>query len=103
MPYFEQLRQEFKGEKVKIILVTIDIPEHVEAKAKPFLILNEIAVETIAVQDKVSAMKWIPLICPDWAGTIPLTLVMNKDDGTYFETSFVNYEQLKKAVLPYLK
>jgi thiol-disulfide isomerase/thioredoxin len=103
MPYFEQLRQENMGKKVKILLVTIDIPAHVEAKAKPFLILNEIAVESISIQDKVSALKWIPLICPDWAGSIPLTLVMNKDDGTYFETSFVSYEQLKKAVLPYIK
>ena len=75
----------------------------VKAKAKPFLILNEIAVESISVQDKVSALKWIPLICPDWAGSIPLTLVMNKEDGTYFETSFMDYEQLKKAVLPYIK
>jgi thiol-disulfide isomerase/thioredoxin len=103
MPYFEQLRQENVGKKVKILLVTIDKAEHVEAKAKPFLILNEISVESITVQDKVSPLKWIPLICPDWAGSIPLTLVMNKDDGTYFETSFVSFEQLKKAVLPYIK
>jgi thiol-disulfide isomerase/thioredoxin len=103
MPYFEQLRQENVGKKVKILLVTIDIPAHVEAKAKPFLILNEIAVESISIQDKVSALKWIPLICPDWAGSIPLTLVMNKEDGTYFETSFVSFEQLKKAVSPYIK
>jgi thiol-disulfide isomerase/thioredoxin len=103
MPYFEQLRQAYVGEKVKIILVTIDVAAHVETKAKPFLILNEIAVESISVQDKISPLKWIPLICPDWSGSIPLTLVMNKNDGTYFETSFVNYEQLKKAVSPYIK
>jgi thiol-disulfide isomerase/thioredoxin len=103
MPYFEQLRQAYVGEKVKILLVTIDVAAHVEAKAKPFLILNEIAVESISVQDKVSPLKWIPLICPDWSGSIPLTLVMNKNDGTYFETSFVSYEQLKKAVSPYIK
>jgi thiol-disulfide isomerase/thioredoxin len=103
MPYFEQLRQAYMSEKVKILLVTIDAPAQVEAKAKPFLILNEIGVETISVQDKVSALKWIPLICPDWAGSIPLTLVMNKEDGTYFENSFRDYEQLKKAVSPYIK
>jgi hypothetical protein len=29
--------------------------------------------------------------------------VMNKTDGTYFETSFNNYQELKRAILPYLK
>lgn len=103
MPYFEQLKAEFADKKVKILLVTIDRPEQVETKAKTFLILNEITVETVFVKDKVSPLKWIPLICPDWAGSIPLTLVMNKEDGTYFENSFESYDKLKAAVLPFMK
>jgi thiol-disulfide isomerase/thioredoxin len=103
MPYFEKLKEEFADKKVRFLTVTIDRPEQVDTKARAFLILNEITIETVYVKDKVSALKWIPLICPDWGGTIPVTIVMNKDDGTYFEASFESYEKLKAAVLPFVK
>ena len=77
--------------------------EQIETKVKPYFILNHIENEVVLVQDKVLPLKWIPLICPDWGGTIPITVVMNKTDGTYFETSFVSYAKLKEAVLPFVK
>ena len=103
MPYFEQLREEFANKKVKILLVTIDVAEQIESRVKPYLLLNHIENEVVSVQDKVSPLKWIPLICPEWGGSIPITVVMNKTDGTYFETCFVSYEKLKEAVLPFVK
>ena len=77
--------------------------EQIETKVKPYFILNHIENEVVLVQDKVLPLKWIPLICSDWGGTIPITVVMNKTDGTYFETSFVSYAKLKEAVLPFVK
>jgi thiol-disulfide isomerase/thioredoxin len=103
MPYFEQLRQEFASKKVKIVLATIDANHHIETKVKPFLIQSQIKLEVIAFQDKISPIKLLPLFCPNWSGSIPITIVMNQTDGTYFETSFNSYEELKKAVLPYIK
>jgi thiol-disulfide isomerase/thioredoxin len=103
LPYFEQLRKEFSTKKLKIVLATIDLSSHIESKVKPFLIQNRIQSEVIAFQDKVPPIKLFPLICPNWSGSIPLTVVMNKTDGTYFETTFESYEKLKQSILPYLK
>jgi thiol-disulfide isomerase/thioredoxin len=103
MPYFEQLRKEFSNKKLKIVLATIDLNKHIETKVKPFLMENHIQSEVIAFQDKVPPIQLFPLICPNWSGSIPLTVIMNKTDGTYFETSFDSYEKMKEAFLPYLK
>ena len=103
MPYFEQLRKEFASKKVKVVLVTIDLSRHIETKVKPFVILNQIQSEVVSFQDKISPIELLPLFCPNWSGSIPVTVVMNQTDGTYFETSFETYEALRKAVLPFIK
>ncbi len=103
MPYFEQLRKEFASKKLKIVLATIDVSHQIETKVKPFLIQSQIKSEVIAFQDKISPIQLLPLFCPNWSGSIPVTVVMNKTEGTYFETSFNSYEELKKAILPYIK
>lgn len=103
IPYFEQLQKEFLTKKVRIVLISIDNDEDIERKLKPYLRARPINLEVVLLQDKISPTQLIPLICPNWSGTIPLTVVMNQTDGSIFETSFVSYEQLKNAVLPFIK
>lgn len=103
IPHFEQLQREFSDKKIRIVLISIDNDDDIERKLKPYLISQNIKLEVMSWQDKISPTLLIPLICPNWSGTIPLTIVMNRTDGSVFETSFVNYEQLKKAVLPFIK
>jgi thiol-disulfide isomerase/thioredoxin len=102
MPYFEYLRKELAHKKLKIVLVSIDRDRDLLTKVIPILQQHKMKTDMVSLQDRVSPTQLLPLICPDWSGSIPLTIIMNRTDGTYFETSFATYKELEKAVLHFL-
>src|SRR6218665_3176383 len=38
LPFFEQINEKYKGKKVKVILVSLDMPNKIETSLIPFLI-----------------------------------------------------------------
>lgn len=96
LPYFEKLLQEYKGKGVEVILVSLDFPHLYESKLKPFILKNNLKSKVIALDD-ANENVWINKIDASWSGSIPATIIYNKDKSKFFERSFT-YDELEKEV-----
>lgn len=87
LPYFEALYQQYKDQKVRLILVSLDFEEQIQSKLLPFMIKNNLKGEVLVLsQDGMN--DWIDKIDPSWSGALPATLIYNKDKRAFFEQSF---------------
>lgn len=96
LPYFEKLNAKYKDNKVKVLLVSIDMHKMVEDKLIPFIKGNNIKSDVVLLRDP-DANAWIPKVDSTWSGAIPVTVIYNKDHRKFYEKSFT-YEELEKEV-----
>ena len=101
MPAFEKVRTKYKDEKFKLLLVSLDFPDHVESRLVPTIIKHKIKAEVVLLDDP-DANSWISKIHPDWSGAIPATLVYNASSKKFYERSFT-YEELDDLIKLKLK
>jgi thiol-disulfide isomerase/thioredoxin len=96
LPSFEQIHKEFSGRAIKVILVSLDFPDQYESNLLPFLKKNSITASVIVLNDP-NSNAWIDKVDSSWSGSIPATLIYNKDQRHFFEKE-LNYEQLKEIL-----
>ncbi len=96
IPHFEKLNQEFADSNVKVILVNLDFPNHFEGRLVPFITENKIKSEVIMLDDP-NSNYWINQVSQQWSGSIPATLIYNKNKREFFEKEFT-YEELLDAL-----
>ncbi|MEW4922862.1 redoxin family protein [Algibacter sp. 2305UL17-15] len=96
LPYFEKLNELYKDKNVAVILVSLDFPHVYESKLKPFIINKNLKSKVIVLNDS-NENKWINEIDESWSGSIPATIIYNKNERKFFEKSFT-YEELEKEV-----
>lgn len=101
LPAFEKLRENYKSEKVEVLLVSLDFPRQYETKLKPFIKEQQLQSEILVLND-VDANSWIPQISPNWSGAIPATLIYNKDKRMFYEQTFT-YNELQTELNKFLK
>lgn len=95
LPYFEKLNSENKN--VKVVLVSLDFKKQYETALLPFLKKKNIQSEVVFLTDK-NYNSWLPLVSKDWSGSIPATLIINKEKRVFVEKSFASYEELNEFV-----
>jgi thiol-disulfide isomerase/thioredoxin len=95
LPYFEQLNSE--NSKVKIVLVSLDFKDQYESKLLPFLKKKSIKSDVVMLTDK-DYNTWLPKVDIDWSGSIPATLIINKEGNVFAERVFSNYEELNQYI-----
>jgi thiol-disulfide isomerase/thioredoxin len=96
LPEFQKINQEFKNQKFKMILVSLDFESQVESKVKPFINERNIEAEVVVLADS-KQHQWIDKVHPEWSGSIPITLIHNKDFA-YFKEGTLTYEELNKLI-----
>ncbi|MEZ4791933.1 MAG: TlpA family protein disulfide reductase [Gelidibacter sp.] len=101
LPYFEDLNKKYSGKNVKVILVSLDFPSKYDSNLKPYIKGHHIQSKVVALNDP-DANTWIPKVSPDWSGSIPATLIFNKDKRHFYEQSFA-YDELENEVKQFLK
>ena len=97
LPYFEALHESFKGEKIKVILVSLDFKKDIEPKLIPFIEEYKLKSDVIALTDH-KYNEWIDKVDPEWGGAIPVTIVYNKQQREFVGESFANQEELFELV-----
>jgi thiol-disulfide isomerase/thioredoxin len=100
LPYFEALQKDY-GDKVKVILVSLDFPNNMESQLKPFIIKNNIKSQVILLDDP-HENDWIPKIDSTWSGAIPATLIFNRSKRAFYEKSF-SKESLNNEIVNFIK
>ena len=96
MPGFVQLDEKFRDEKFKLILTSLDFETHLNSKVKPFVEKNGIKAEVVLLADS-KAHEWIDKVDKDWAGSIPITIIYNKD-FYYFKEGMLSYNELDELI-----
>lgn len=100
LPYFEKLNANFKDDGVEVVLVSLDFPHLYDKKLKPFIIKNKLQSKVVALDDP-NMNDWIPKVSDTWSGSIPATIIYNKNLRKFYEQSF-SYEELETELQQFL-
>ncbi|AWH85435.1 hypothetical protein HYN59_10040 [Flavobacterium album] len=96
LPHFEQLNEKYKKDKIKVLLVSLDMPKMAESKLLPFIKEKQLKSDVVLLRDP-DQNTWLPKVDSTWSGAIPATIIYNKDSRKFYERSFT-YEELEKEV-----
>lgn len=97
LPYLEQLNEELKDEKVRVILVSLDFDTDLEKKVKPFVKERQLKSDVIAFING-DYNSWIGEVEEAWDGAIPATIIYNQKDRKFISGELDSYEALKATV-----
>lgn len=99
LPYFEEITEKYQDKKVKVILVSLDMPKKVESNLLPFIKQRQLKSEIIYLNDP-NANAWIEKVDTTWSGAIPATLIYKGTQRQFYEQSFT-YQELEEAMKPF--
>lgn len=96
LPNFEKVNSGYKNQKVKVILVSLDMKKQVESHLIPFMQRKNLQSQVVHLGDP-DANAWIGKVDSTWSGAIPATVIYNKSKRKFYEQSFT-FEQLQKEI-----
>lgn len=96
LPYFEKLNSEYDKEKVKVLLVSLDMHKMIESRLLPFIKEKNLQSDVVVLRDP-DADRWIREIDSAWSGAIPATVIYKGGKRNFYEKSFT-YEELVKEL-----
>jgi thiol-disulfide isomerase/thioredoxin len=102
IPDFIKTVEKYKSKKVKLLLVSLDLPSYYPAKIAAFAKKNNYKTN-IAWLDETNADHFCPMIDAKWSGAIPATIIVNNKTGyrKFFEdqVSAEDFEAVLKAAM----
>ena len=96
LPEFNKFADKHSQQKIKIILVSLDFPRHIDNKLIPFIEKHKITSKVIVLDDP-NQNYWINKVSPDWSGAIPATLIYKNQFKRFYEKS-LTYEELVSII-----
>ncbi len=95
LPEFEKAHQTFSGDKVRVLLVSLDFPS--QAKNLPgFLTENSITAPVLLLNDP-DANAWIDKVDPAWSGALPATLIYKKNNRLFYEKQ-LTFDDIRNSI-----
>lgn len=101
LPDFNELAETYKGQSVKILMVSLDFPDSYPIKLQTFLDRKKMIPEVVWLSD-TDPNRYIPKIEPKWEGSIPATLIVWPDRYRKFiegQTSFQEVSGILNTLL----
>ena len=94
LPYFEKLTTALKGEKVKIMLVSLDFKSKLQTAVIP--LANKLALRNeVFLLNEQDQQQYIERIDKTWSGALPATLFINKAQNKRdFKEKEFTYQEL---------
>jgi thiol-disulfide isomerase/thioredoxin len=87
-----------KKNKVKLYLISLDLPEYYPFKIKKFITKKKFNTN-IAWLDETNADYFCPVVSEQWSGAIPATLIVNTKKGyRQFYEKKLSDSEIKKAI-----
>ncbi len=102
IPNFIKIANQYKKQKVKLLLVSLDLPSFYPKRIATFATKNNFTTN-LAWLDETDADYFCPMIDKDWSGAIPATIIVNNKTGykKFFEAEMKGEEfekEVKKAI-----
>ena len=101
LPEFEKINELYSHRQVKVLLVSLDNPRHMESRLIPFIEQHNLKSEIVLLDDPGSN-RWIPNVDDSWSGAIPATIIFTKDSRSFYEQAFT-FDELESIVKSKLK
>lgn len=101
LPYFEELGEKYAKKNVKVVLASLDMPEHLESKVIPFANKMKLSSDVLLLDD-VRSHYWIPKVDSTWSGAIPATYIYNSSQNAFYEKPFKK-EELEEEILKFIQ
>ena len=102
IPDFIRIVKQYEKQKVKLVLVSLDLPAYYPAKIAAFVKKNNYTAK-IAWLNETNADHFCPMIDKSWSGSIPSTIVVNNKTGyrkfTEGEMNAAEFEAMIKAAI----
>ncbi|HMK05463.1 MAG TPA: TlpA disulfide reductase family protein [Ferruginibacter sp.] len=80
IPDFIRIVKKYEGQKVKLLLVSLDLPNFYPAKIASFAKKNKYNTNIVWL-DETNADIFCPMIDKKWSGAIPATIIVNAKTG----------------------
>ena len=87
LPHFERLQQEKRGEKLKVLLVSLDFKSKLEKSVIPFVKKRGLKNEVFLLNE-TDQQVYIDRIDKTWSGAIPATLFVKAKKRKFLEKEF---------------
>lgn len=102
LPHFDKLTTTYKGQKVKVLLVSMDYASQLDKKVKPFVTKNALKSEVVLLNE-TDPNLYLAKIDPKWTGSLPFTLLLNnaRHKRQTFEQEFTP-EELQKQLQAFM-
>jgi len=102
LPGFCKMDSMYKGQKIKLILISMDFVKDVHSHLEPFLKQKKM-MNTVWLLNDPDYNAWIDKVDPSWGGSLPATLVFNnKMKKRTFHEEELTFEELNNTVKPYI-
>ncbi|WP_211320104.1 TlpA disulfide reductase family protein [Dyadobacter jejuensis] len=95
LPLLEQYKAKYPD--ASVLLVSLDFPEDIETKLKPFLKKKGITLK-VALLDDPDANRWIDRVDPNWSGAIPFTIIFDNKNRSFHERPFNDLPDLEQTI-----
>lgn len=98
LPYFQEIQVKYGGSDLKVLLVSLDAPNTLDSKVKPFVARSGITAAFFLL-DETNQQAYIDRIDSSWSGALPATIIVNAGRGKkkFFEGE-VTLAQLEEMV-----
>lgn len=95
LPYFIQFENDYKKDKLKVLLISVDFKSVINSAVVPYL--KKIKKrQGLFLLDEKSEQEYIDRVDKNWSGALPATLFIKAGKRTFFENEFT-YPQLITA------
>ena len=98
IPDFIRLVDKYKSQKVKLLLVSLDLPSYVKVKLPAFIKKYKYNTNHVWLNE-TDADRFCPMIDEKWSGAIPATIIVNNKTGyKKFVEDQLGAEDFEKAL-----
>lgn len=80
LPLFEAIHQDYAQDKIKVLLVSLDMKRDVNTRLTAFLEKRNLQSEVLFLNER-DPNEWIPKISDQWEGVIPATWFVQPDQS----------------------
>ena len=87
LPYFEKLNKEYRSEKLKVLLVSVDFISVLKTQLIPFVKKKQLKSEIFLLNEK-NQQEYIDRVDKSWSGAIPATLFIKGKNRKFLEQEF---------------
>lgn len=92
LPYFIQFENDYKKDKLKVLLISVDFKSVINSSVVPYLKKIKKRHDLFLLDEK-SEQEYIDRVDKNWSGALPATLFIKAGKRKFFENEFT-YPQL---------